>query len=114
MARRGGKKGDYLMTDDYSGFTEYASKMKQDYWGNYTAKPLIRNLQEIATGMDDPLPVLVYRGPQYEITSPCDAEIIPLFIGTTNIRTPSTGNIQILGLDPAIPDMSVGCNFEVR
>lgn len=114
MARRSGKKGDYLMTDDYTGFTVYASKVKKDYWGNYTVKPMFRNLQEIASPLLDPYPVSIYRGPDYEQTTPCEFEIQPLFIGNTNIRTPYTSPAtQALDLSPGIGEMEVGCTFQV-
>lgn len=115
MARRAGRKGDYLATDDYTGFTEYASKLRRDYWGNYGVKPLLRNLQEIASPLDDPAPVPFYRGPDYELSVPCDYEVAPPTVGLTNVPTnPNNAAFQALGLSPAIPDMSIGCTFLVR
>lgn len=114
MARRSGRKGEYLMADDYTGFTEYAGVLKQDYWGNYAKRPLQRNLQEVASPLLDPLPVYIYRGPQYEQTTPCQFELQPEFIGLTHIPTPNSYASQVLGLNPSIPDMSVGCTFIVR
>lgn len=115
MARRRGKKGDYLISDDYTGFTTYRSQVKEDYWGNLTVKPLKRNLQEIASPLNDPVPVTVYRGPTYEQVNPCNFEIQPLFIGKTNIRTPNNSPAtQANDWDPAIPNMQVGCTFEIR
>lgn len=114
MARRNGRPGQYLMTDDYTGFTEYNGKLKEDYWGNYTVKPMERNLQEIASPLLDPLPVSIYRGPQYEKTDGCQFELQPTYIGRTNIPTPDSWITNILGLDPSIPDMAVGCTFIVR
>lgn len=115
MARRKGRPGDYLMTDDYTGFTHFASELKRDYWGQYAKKPLLRNLQEIATPFNDPAPVPVYRGPNYETFNTCDAELAPTFVGLTNVKT-SNDNMaaQALNLDPAIPDMEIGCTFIVR
>lgn len=114
MARRRGKPGDYLITDDYYGRTTYQSKTTTDYWGNIVEKPLIRNLQEISQPLSDPYPVNYYRGPQYEQTTACQFELQPLFIGNTNVPFPQTNATSIFNLDPAIPDMSVGCTFEVR
>jgi hypothetical protein len=115
MARRAGRKGDYLASDDYTGMTRYASQLKKDYWGNYAVKPLLRNLQEIASPLDDPAPVPFYRGPQYEATPKCIAEVAPTYVGLTNIPTnPNNMAFQVLNLDPAIPDMEVGCTFIVR
>lgn len=116
MARRNGRPGNYLMTSDYSGVTCYASELVFDYWGN-KGKPneiLKRNLQEIATPLSDPYPVPYYIGPQYEQTTACQFEIAPLFIGNTNIPFPNNTNAsQVLNLNPAIPDMQIGCTFRV-
>lgn len=115
MARRYGKRGDWLATDDYTGFTTYASRLKRDYWGAYAEKPLLRNLQEIATPLNDPEPVLLYRGPNYETTLPCIAEVAPFYVGNTTVPTnPYNAAFQALDLSPAIPDMEVGCTFIVR
>lgn len=113
MARRRGKPGDYLVTDDYTGWTTYRSRAQFDYWGSLTERPLQRNLQEIAVPLNDPQPVPVYRGPQYEHTTECDFELQPQFIGRTNIPFPNTWFTQVMGLNPAIPNMSVGCTFIV-
>lgn len=115
MARRNGRAGDWLATDDYTGFTVYASKLKRDYWGNYAVRPLQRNLQEIAAPLADPYPVPFYRGSNYEITSGCDGEVAPPFVGVTNVRTNmNNAAAQALALDPSIPNMEVGCTFIIR
>lgn len=113
MARRNGRKGDYLASDDYTGFIQYASKLQKDYWGNMVVSPLKRNLQEIASPLSDPYPVAFYRGPTYEKTNPCDFDVAPQFVGLTNVPTPNYPNIQILGLNPTLGQMSVGCTFRV-
>lgn len=115
MARRSGRKGAWLATDDTTGFTRYASDMRSDYWGNRTAIPLQRNLQEIASPLDDPAPVPFYRGPSYEFTTPCIGEVAPAFVGNTSVPT-NSGNMafQVLDLNPAIPDMVISCTFIVR
>lgn len=115
MARRNGRKGDYLATDDYTGFTVYASKLQRDFWGSYAVNPLKRNLQEIATPLNDPEPVSMYSGPNYEFTPVCVAEIAPNYVGNTTIPTnPNNAAFQALNLNPAIPDMEVGCTFIIR
>lgn len=115
MGRRSGRKGDYLATDSWTGFTEYASNLRKDYWGEYSRHPLKRNLQEIASPLDDPAPVPFYRGPQYETSVPCDYEVAPPKVGLTNVSTnPNNAAFQALNLNPAIPDMIVGCTFIVR
>lgn len=114
MARRNGRKGDYLASDDYTGITTYASRLKEDYWGNRVVKPLLRNLQEIASPLNDPYPVNMYRGPVYENVNACTFEVQPVFIGTTNKRTPQNSTtVATLGLAPAIPDQIVECTLVV-
>lgn len=113
--RRAGRKGDYLMTDDYTGMTKFASQLRKDFWGSFAQNPLERNLQEIAHGVDDPQPVPNYRGPDYEATNGCQSEVAPLYVGLTNVPTSNQNMaMQVLNLDPSIPDMSVGCTFIVR
>lgn len=115
MARRKGRPGAYLATDDTSGFTEYRDKLSIDYWGNLTRYGLERNLQEISSPLGDPYPVPIYRGPDYEQTNACDFETTPLFVGKTGIAfKQNSAYAQFINLDPAIPDMSVGCTFIVR
>lgn len=113
--RRAGKKGNWLVTDDYTGFTRYGTDLHKDFWGNYARKPLIRNLQEIASPLTDPEPVAYYRGPNYEYTPPCIAETAPIYVGNTNVPTnPDNMAFQVLDLSPAIPDMAIGCTFVIR
>lgn len=113
--RRSGRKGNYLGADDYTGVTQYFSSLKKDFWGAYAVRPLLRNLQEIASPLDDPQPVPAYRGPDYEYFNPCDAEVAPQFVGVTNIPTnPNNAGFQALDLNPAIPNMSVGCTLIVH
>lgn len=113
MARRNGRPGTWLMSDDYTGFTVYADRIQKDYWNNYVVDPLKRNLQEISSPLSDPYPVSMYRGPQYEQTNACDFEVQPIYIGKTNIPFPNTQLTQLLDLNPSIPNMSVGCTFIV-
>jgi hypothetical protein len=98
MARRKGRPGDYLMTDDYFGFTRFASQLKKDFWGAYAERPLKRNLQEIAVPLDDPAPVPNYRGPNYEVSPTCLGELAPLYVGNTNVRT-NTNNMAFQVLE---------------
>lgn len=111
--RRRGRPGDYLMTDDWTGCTDYASRMKKDYWGNLSAITLKRNLQEISSPLNDPYPVPEYRGPQYEQIGPCGFELIPQFIGNTSVPFPTSFITNALGSNPSIPFMKIGCTFIV-
>lgn len=119
MARRHGRKGDYLAADDWTGFTVYGSQLRQDFWGNYTRIPLKRNLQEIASPLNDPQPVPVFRGPQYEAW-PYTAFgfIVPLDVGDTNVPTNRTSAaIQALAQNAStsqgIGAMQIGSTFQV-
>jgi len=86
MARRNGRKGDHLATDDYTGFTVFASKLQRDYWGSLAVHPLKRNLQEISSPLTDPSPVEIYRGPNYEAATPT-LLYVPSTVGNTNVLT---------------------------
>jgi len=114
MARRNGRLGAWLATDDYTGITRYASELRRDFWGSVSKYPLQRNLQEIASPLSDPQPVSLYRGPNYEQTPVCVSETAPLYVGNTTVRTnPNNAAFQALDLAPAIPDMEIGCTFQV-
>jgi len=114
MARRNGKPGNWLATEDTTGFTRYGTDLRKDFWGNRTAIPLERNLQEISTPLNDPGPVPFYLGPSYETTTGCVGEVAPSFVGTTTVPT-SQANMafQVLDLKPGLGDMSIGCTFQV-
>jgi len=115
MARRKGKPGDYLITDDYTGWTTYASRVQTDYWGNVGKNVLKRNLQEISSPLGDPYPVDLYRGPQYETTNACDFETLPLFVGKTSRPFPTNAAYAQLQIwNPGIGDAEIGCTFIVR
>lgn len=114
MATRHGRKGDYLLADDYTGNTIYASQAQRDYWGALTLRPLNRNLQEISSPLNDPQPVHDFRGPAYEQITECEANAAPQFVGLTLVPT-SKQNAYFEAFDPnpAIPDMIIGCTFVV-
>lgn len=115
MARRNGRPGTHLVIDQYTGFTTYRERVSRDFWGSWAIKPLKRNLQDIATPLLDPYPVDVYTGSAYETyETPCIFERIPFYIGTTNIRTPTTSPAaQAIFNTTGIGDMEVGCTFMV-
>lgn len=112
--RRNQKRGDWLASDDLTGFTVYASKIKRGWYGEQAVKPYKRNLQEVASPLDDPEVVPFILGPNYENTSGCPGADAPLYVGNTTVLTnPNNAAIQALDLFPAIPDMEVGCSFIV-
>lgn len=115
MAKRSGRRGAYLLTDDTLGWTIYANKAQRDYWGNLTSVPLKRNLQEIASPLNDPALVIDFRGPAYEYANPCNLEVAPQYVGLTTIPTnQSNAAFPVLMLNPAIPNMSISCTFIIR
>lgn len=87
MARRHGRPGEYLSVDDYTGVTRYRSELQYDYWGNLVKRPLLRNLQEISSPMNDPQPVPDFRGQQYEQSNPSQYVVAPTYVGNTTVRT---------------------------
>lgn len=102
MARRNGRKGAWLATDDYTGFTVYASKLQRDFWGSLAVKPLQRNLQEISSPLNDPVPVPFYRGPNYEQSS-MTLLYVPQTVGNTSVLTSvQNAAIQTPGLYPNV------------
>lgn len=113
MARRTGKNGQWLVADDYYGITRYASEVRQDYWGNYVKKEMKRNLQEIASPLNDPEPVPFYRGPTYEYVTPGTVST-QLYIGLTGIKTPPSLASEVLELDVGIGKAAIGTTFVVR
>lgn len=115
MARRNQRKGSWLATDDLTGFTVHADKLRLGYYGEMSVKPFERNWQEVAMPLNDPRPVSFFRAPNYENTSGCPGATAPKYVGVTSVLTRLTGPaVPALNLDPAIPDMAIGCSFVVR
>lgn len=88
--KRSYRRGDWLATDDYTGFTTYGSKLKRDYLGNYAERPLERNQQELAKPLTDPTPVPLVRPQQYEVVSTAAVSSLPTFIGITTVSSKRT------------------------
>lgn len=57
--RRGWKRGDHLVKDEESGFTEYASKVGRDYYGVLKRKEQMDAIhpQTFIRAKEDPYPV---------------------------------------------------------
>ena len=116
MARRNQRKGDHLFCDELTGFTTYASRIRTGYYGERAVKPLKRNYQEIASPLNDPLPVQLSSGSNYETYNICNLEMAPLYVGTTTIRTNTmAAALQVpgIGFNPGIGEMEIGCTFRV-
>jgi hypothetical protein len=114
MARRGGKPGQWLAIDQYTGMTRYASQLKRDRWGSYAVKPLLYNPQEQASPLNDPQPVALYTGSAYEQYDVCDIQLAPRYVGNTTVLTSNQNMaMQVMGYQDGIPNMEISCNFEV-
>lgn len=117
MRRRRGKLGESLAVDDYTGFVTYRSRLRPDEDNFYSERPLKRNLQEIASPLNDPKPVdRVGAAANYETYDVCDLQVAPVYVGRTSVRTSTLSaamQSQAYGIDPGIGDMEVGCSFRV-
>ena len=105
------RPGDYLMVDDLSGTTHYASEMVRNWDGAWVhhSKYEMRNPQEFVRSRKEEQPRVVRPDdPTAEA-----ANAIGVFIGLTTIRVP-TNNAAAHLYDPGIGDMEVGLNFVVR
>lgn len=120
MARRRGKLGEYLAVDDYYGKATYASRLRKDHDGYWSEKPLARNLQEIASPLNDPRPVpAVGRSADYEQYDICTLKTAPLYVGLTNVKTSQLSAALQSAVwsgysNQGIGDMEVGCSLIVR
>lgn len=119
MARRNGRPGSWLATDDLTGFTVYGDRLKKGYYGEYAIDPLKRNLQEITTPFNDPTPVSIYRGPNYEAWPYSTfGFVVPIDVGNTSVPVNrNCAAIQALGVNPTsvtgIGAMQIGSTFSV-
>ncbi len=76
------KVGDYLMKDDESGFTEYASNMIEQWDGTYRRDNEPRNPQEFLQARADPEPLSDIR-PEGDL--PASDNTVPTTIGETSV-----------------------------
>lgn len=83
--RRGWKRGDHLVRDAESGFTEYASNCATDAYGVYKRKDQLdsRHPQEFIKARKDPYPVYPVVPPlrSYDLSS----SLIGTTVGTTSV-----------------------------
>lgn len=88
MRRRGWKRADWLVRDEESGFTEYASSLSRDYYGilKRTEQNDQRHPQDFVIALRDPYPVAPTNPPlrEYDLIS----GIIGDFVGTTTVPVP--------------------------
>lgn len=117
--RRGWKRGDWLVRDEESGFTEYGSEVARDYYGVLKKKKELDPVhpQEFVIALGDPYPVYPQNPPLREFDT--SAYNLGDFVGTTNVPAPFGPATHIynpasLGGDPGIGEMEIGSTFEVR
>lgn len=114
--RSGYRRGDWLVIDDESGLTVYASETVEDYYGRRIIKDYAdwAHPQDFIKARDDPKPLPFLR-PDVVASAPCN--IYPEFVGVTDI---STSALQVgspaahLYQAGGIGDMEIGCSFIVR
>jgi hypothetical protein len=115
--RRGWKRGDWLVRDEESGFTEYASKMRRDYYGvlKLAKQADPAHPQDFIRAKNDPFineplnnPILVYDTSAYNLGT---------FIGVTTVTAPVGPATHLfnagMGGALGIGDMVIGQSFEV-
>lgn len=110
MRRRGWKKGDWLVKDEESGFTEYASRVERDYWGVLKLKEQGDRLhpQMFVKAKEDPhaVPFISPPNRSYDAT-----ENTQFFIGDTSIEQPRGAGFHIAY--PGIGSAGIEYNFFV-
>lgn len=118
MARRGWKRGDWLVRDEESGFTEYASKVRRDYYGVLTKNPDPRHPQDFIKAKADPFigdpqnpPIYIYDTSAYDLGDFVGVTTVPAPVGpATHLFNPAAANPS----NPGIGRMVIGSNFVVR
>lgn len=106
------KKGDWLIIDEESGMTRYASKVMRDYTGAYVTRRYAdyEQPQDFVKAFNDPQPV-PFAAPGISDFDVCVFE--EYYIGETTIVAPRDGPAAHL-FDPGIGDMEIECSFFVR
>jgi len=101
--RRGWKRGDHLVKDEESGFTEYASKVGRDYYGVLKRKEQMdaAHPQMFIRAKEDPYPVDPISQPlrDYNIY-----DNVEFFIDSTTLTPPLGAALHLFrpGIDSAI------------
>lgn len=109
--RSGYKKGDWLVIDEESGVTTYASRTRKDFAGNIVRKRWAdaEQPQDFIKAKSDPYPLPFYTAGNPSFTI---GNFVPVFVGDTTVRTmPGPANHLF---QPGIGTMQIGYNFFVR
>lgn len=116
--RRGWKRGDWLVRDEESGFTEYASEVRRDYYGVLTKTPDRAHPQDFIRAKNDPF---IYD-PQNPPTYIFDTSALNLgdLVGVTSVSAPIGPATHLFnpnavnGDDPGVGSMTIGTTFRIR
>lgn len=115
--RRGWKRGDWLVRDEESGLTTYASKVRRDYYGVLTSDPDPLHPQDFIRAGSDPY----ISDPQNPPSYIYDTSALNLgdFVGITSVPAPMGPathlfNPSIIGSDPGLGSMTIGQDFVIR
>jgi hypothetical protein len=119
-SRSGWKRGDWLVRDEESGFVEYASNVRKDYYGVLKRKDQAdsRHPQDFVRAKNDPQ--IGYPQASPAITYDTSAYNVSAFVYGTNIPTPigPATHLFLPGVvqagDPGIGEMIIGTDFTVR
>lgn len=106
------KFGDWLVKDEESGITRYASEIKVDYRGQFVTKRYAdyEHPQDFISALNDPQPVPFTntRSTEFEVCNTRD-----LTIGETGIPAPGNGPADHLFGPKGIGEAEIGCDFIV-
>lgn len=111
MRRRGWKRGDWLIKDEESGLTEYASNVGRDYYGVLKRKNQMddRHPQEAVYAKNDPFPVFPITPPlrEYDLAT----TLIGNTVGLSNVPVVDSPASHLYR--QGIGKMEIGLDFQV-
>ena len=118
--RRGWKRGDHLVRDEESGFTEYASNVRRDYYGVLKRKDQgdSSHPQDFIRARNDPFIYEPQNPPTYEYDT--SALNLGSYVGVTTVPAPVGPATHIFnpaivqGSNPGVGMMTIGQNFVIR
>jgi hypothetical protein len=120
MRRRGWKRGDWLVRDEESGFTEYASKCTRDYYGVLKLRSQADppHPQDFIRPKKDPYAVYPLAPPlrEYDVSAYVQGD----FVGLTTVPAPFGpathlyNQTAVSPSDPGIGTMEIGSTFVVK
>jgi hypothetical protein len=116
--RRGWKRGDWLVRDEESGFTEYASEVRRDYYGVLTKNPDYAHPQDFIRAKGDPYiydpqnpPTYFYNTSAYNLGDFVGVTTVSAPIGpATHLFNPNAVNGEDAGIGSAV----IGLTFRVH